>query len=64
MSDAGGHNAGRLAPGGFIGSFRPDGSDFELVATGFRNEFDIALNKQGDLFTYDADMEWDVGAPW
>ncbi len=42
----------------------PDGSDIELVATGFRNEYDIAFNQQGELFTYDADMEWDVGTPW
>ncbi|QEF97482.1 Cytochrome c [Stieleria maiorica] len=64
MPDARGHAADRMAPGGWIGSFLPDGSDFELIATGFRNEYDIALNDQGELFTYDADMEWDVGTPW
>ena len=64
MPDARGHNAKRMAPGGFIVSFNPDGSDIELIATGFRNEYDIALNKDGELFTYDADMEWDVGTPW
>ena len=36
----------------------------ELVSTGFRNEYDIAFNPLGDLFTYDADMEWDIGTPW
>jgi putative heme-binding domain-containing protein len=64
MPDARGFMADRLAPGGFVLSFRPDGSDVELVATGFRNEYDIAFNPLGDLFTYDADMEWDVGTPW
>ncbi|TWU58276.1 ThuA domain-containing protein [Rubripirellula reticaptiva] len=64
MPDARGHNADRMAPGGFILSFNPDASDIELMATGFRNEYDIALNKQGELFAYDADMEWDVGTPW
>ncbi|MEM8671828.1 MAG: c-type cytochrome [Planctomycetota bacterium] len=64
MPDARGHNAGRMAPGGFIVSMNPDGKDIELIATGFRNEYDIALNKQGELFAYDADMEWDVGTPW
>ncbi|MDA8744272.1 c-type cytochrome [Rubripirellula amarantea] len=64
MPDARGHNANRLAPGGFIASFDPDGSNVELIATGFRNEYDIALNKDGELFAYDADMEWDVGTPW
>jgi putative heme-binding domain-containing protein len=64
MPDARGHNASRLGPGGFILSFDPDGKQIELIATGFRNEYDIALNRQGELFAYDADMEWDVGTPW
>jgi len=64
MPDARGHNASRLAPGGFIMSLDPDGTNRELIATGFRNPYDIALNRQGELFTYDADMEWDVGTPW
>ncbi|OYP38842.1 c-type cytochrome [Rhodopirellula sp. MGV] len=64
MPDARGHASDRMAPGGWIGSFAPDGSDFELIASGFRNEYDIALNRKGELFTYDADMEWDVGTPW
>lgn len=64
MPDARGHNANRLGPGGFIVSINPDASDVELIATGFRNEYDIALNRQGELFAYDADMEWDVGTPW
>ena len=29
-----------------------------------RNPFDIAFNEDGELFTYDADMEWDFGMPW
>lgn len=64
MPDARGHNADRMAPGGFIMSLDPDGTNRELIATGFRNPYDIALNRQGELFTYDADMEWDVGTPW
>ncbi len=64
MPDARGFMAGNLGPGGFVLSFKPDGTDIELVAVGFRNEYDIAFNEQGDLFTYDADMEWDVGTPW
>ena len=64
MPDARGHMRGRLAPGGWICRMDPDGSNVELMATGFRNEYDIAFNKYGDLFTYDADMEWDIGSPW
>ncbi len=35
-----------------------------MFANGFRNEYDIAFNAEGELFTYDADMEWDIGSPW
>ncbi len=62
--DANGHARGILAPGGYVCSMNPDGSGLELFCYGFRNEFDICFNDQGELFTYDADMEWDIGAPW
>ena len=62
--DARGHAAGKLAPGGWIARTDPDGSEFELFCSGFRNEYDIAFNTEGELFAYDADMEWDVGTPW
>ena len=64
MWDAGGHAVGIMAPGGWIAQVSPDGQDWQLVASGFRNEYDIAFNPNGELFTYDADMEWDVGSPW
>ncbi|MEZ6091333.1 MAG: hypothetical protein R3C05_25615 [Pirellulaceae bacterium] len=64
MPDARGHNAGRLAPGGWVARMNPDGGDFEIIATGFRNQYDIAFDTSGELFTYDADMEWDVGTAW
>ena len=35
-----------------------------MIVAGLRNHFDIAFNALGDLFTYDSDMEWDVGTPW
>lgn len=64
LPDARGHMQGRLAPGGWICKMDPDGSNVQLIATGFRNEYDIAFNPNGDLFAYDADMEWDIGTPW
>ncbi|MCA9084397.1 MAG: c-type cytochrome [Planctomycetaceae bacterium] len=64
MWDAGGHAVGKMAPGGWVAKVSPDGKQWELVASGFRNEFDIAFSPEGELFTYDADMEWDVGTPW
>ena len=62
--DAGGHAAGVLAPGGWIAATDPDGKEWELLTVGFRNAYDMALNADGELFTYDADMEWDMGLPW
>ena len=41
-----------------------NGTRWELFAGGFRNEYDLAFNADGELFTYDSDMEWDVGLPW
>ena len=64
MWDANGHARGRLAPGGWVTRLNPETLQQELVCIGFRNEYDIALNRHGDLFTYDADMEWDLGSPW
>ncbi len=64
LPDAGGHAVGRMAPGGWVCKTDPDGKSFELVSMGYRNEYDIAFDPNGELFTYDADMEWDVGLPW
>jgi putative membrane-bound dehydrogenase-like protein len=62
--DAGGHEVGIPAPGGTIFRTDANGSFIELVAGGLRNSYDFAFNLEGELFTYDADMEWDRGAPW
>jgi len=55
---------GTLAPGGWIARTDPDGKKWELMATGFRNEYSAAFDQLGELFTYDADMEWDMNTPW
>lgn len=59
-----GFMGGTLAPGGWIARTDPDGEKWEFFAGGFRNEFEAVFNRDGELFTYDADMEWDIGAPW
>ncbi len=41
-----------------------DGSFFRLIAGGLRNPMDVAFNRDGEMFTYEADMERDIGAPW
>ena len=62
--DPRGHANDRAAPGGWIAHIDSLGERWEMVAGGFRNAFDIAFNPAGDLFTYDSDMEWDLGMPW
>jgi putative heme-binding domain-containing protein len=64
MADAGGHMKGVLAPGGVVYRVSQDGQKWEMIANGFRNIYDAAFNREGELFTYDADMEWDMGTPW
>ncbi|MBI1368411.1 MAG: c-type cytochrome [Planctomycetes bacterium] len=64
MWDANGHARGILAPGGWVCRTDAEGKSWELFCSGFRNEFDIAFNREGELFTYDADMEWDMNTPW
>jgi putative heme-binding domain-containing protein len=62
--DAKGHARGRLAPGGWIARVSPDGRERVIVSSGYRNQYDIALNRHGEMFTFDSDMEWDLGSPW
>lgn len=64
MPDGRGHNNGRMAPGGFIMKVSPDAKSQEIICTGFRNQFDAAFDLDGELFSFDADMEYDIGSPW
>ena len=59
-----GHAVGLKPPGGWVCRISPDGADWKMIASGFRNSVDLALNREGELFTYDSDMEFDVGVPW
>jgi len=52
------------APRGWVCKTDPDGKTWEVVATGFRNQYDIDFNPEGEIFTFDADMEWDINTPW
>jgi putative heme-binding domain-containing protein len=62
--DANGHARGILAPGGWVAKTDPDGKTWEIQSIGYRNSYDMAFNADGELFVYDADMEWDYGMPW
>jgi len=59
-----GHNGNGKAPGGWVLKLSPDGKEREVMNMGYRNPVDFAFNRDGELFVYDADMEWDIGAPW
>lgn len=52
------------APYGYVLRTDENGTKWELMAGGFRNPYDIDFNADGELFTYDSDMEWDRGMPW
>lgn len=64
IKDPRGHANDRYAPGGWIAHTDPEGKNWELFGAGYRNAFDFTFNEVGDLFVYDADMEWDFGLPW
>ena len=64
LPDSHGHAAGTMAPGGWVARTDLNGEHWELVCSGFRNIYDAAFNQRGDLFTFDADMEFDIGTPW
>jgi putative heme-binding domain-containing protein len=64
LPDGNGFMAGTNGPGGCIYNVTPDGKQWELFSVGFRNEYDAAYDANGELFTYDADMEWDFNTPW
>ena len=62
--DPKGHAVGVPAPGGSFIRTDTNASFIEMVAGGFRNPYDFTFNGDGELFTNDADMEWDIGSPW
>ncbi|MCE9606811.1 MAG: hypothetical protein K8U03_18140 [Planctomycetia bacterium] len=37
---------------------------WELICTGLRNPYGVAVHPNGDVFTYDADNESDMATPW
>ncbi|MCD6051649.1 MAG: heme-binding protein [Verrucomicrobia bacterium] len=64
MPDGRGFMREVLGPGGIIYRVSLDGKDFEAYSSGYRNIFDGAFNRDGELFTYDADMEYDFNTSW
>jgi putative heme-binding domain-containing protein len=64
MVDGAGFMTNEKAPGGWVCKTDPDGKTLELISMGYRNAYDMAFNLDGELFTYDSDMEWDMSLPW
>lgn len=62
--DPGGHAVGVKVPGGTVVRTDIEGKKVELVAGGLRNAYDLAFNREGELFTFDSDMESDMGMTW
>lgn len=49
--------------GGWVVRADLDGKNMEYICIGLRNSYDLAFNRDGDLFTYDSDLENDIGLP-
>ncbi|HMO13270.1 MAG TPA: HEAT repeat domain-containing protein [Pirellulaceae bacterium] len=64
QEDRAGHAAGIKAPGGTVIRVSLDGKRREIVASGIRNTYDLAINSSGEMFFHDSDMEADLGTPW
>lgn len=64
MPDQMGHAVSIKVPAGWVSRISPDGSEWTMISSGFRNPVDLAINREGELFTFDSDLEFDVGSPW
>ncbi|MBI1785030.1 HEAT repeat domain-containing protein, partial [Candidatus Sumerlaeota bacterium] len=62
--DPRGHATHIMAPGGTIHRFEIQTNSWAQYCGGFRNAFDFDIDEMGEIFTFDSDMEWDVGLPW
>lgn len=57
-------DAQNTPPGGHILKTDAEGKEWTLIAGGMRNPLDVAFNEAGEMFTFDADNEGDMGCPW
>ncbi len=51
-------------PGGYVLKTDSVGSHWQLISYGLRNPYDMCFSAEGELFTFDSDMEWDFNLPW
>lgn len=62
--DPRGHANSLRAPGGTLYRLDLAANVWERLSGGLRNPFDLAIGAAGEVFAYEADMEWDRGLPW
>lgn len=62
--DPRGHAVDIFAPGGTLQRVDTNFKKLEQFTGGFRNAYDFDIDATGEVFTFDSDMEWDVGLPW
>ncbi len=53
----------RIKPQGYVARTDANGKSWEILARGLRNPYGIDFNPDGEMFTYDADNEGDIGLP-
>lgn len=63
-NDSRGHATGIMSPCGEIYRSTDDGRTWQRMVCGFRNNYDFGFNRDGEAFSFDSDMEWDLGMPW
>lgn len=64
LQSSNGFMDGKGPPGGRILRTDLQGKSWEMIACGFRNDYDFAFSSTGEIFGFDSDMEWDIGLPW
>lgn len=62
--DPRGHANSIRAPGGAVERMDTSFNRVEQFAAGFRNSYDFDFDAWGEVFTFESDMEWDIGLPW
>ena len=54
----------QIPPGGFVLRTDSLGQKWQFLTGGLRNPYDMCFSPEGELFTFDSDMEWDFNLPW
>lgn len=64
LADPMGVGAETRIPYGFVARIDPSSGAWGYHSIGYRNHYDLAFDREGELFTVDSDMEYDEGLPW